>query len=668
MRMKGSLLYLAFLIPLFLCAACGSSKHITRVTLSGVTLSASSASVAAGKTTQITVTVVYSNQTRATNPAGVTFTSSDATIAVVGANGVVTTLKPGTTTITATYQGISGSTTVTVTAAVMDSFSLSQINISLANGLTKTISLSGTMTDGSAVADSLFASCTWTSSGGVATLSGTTGKSNTLTAAGVGSGTLSITCSGITESTTVTVTAAEISRINLTSSEPTIDVGGTSQFTATATLTDGTTKNVTSTAVWASGTTTVATMDTTTAGLVHGVAAGSSTITATENGVSGTSLLTVANTATNAASFVYATSYDFQTSGWLFTTYDVSADGTFTPRDNKPFNSSWGRMALAGTRFLYLEPYNAEGPNDPRPGNQITGYSIDQHTGNLTPLPVFTPSGTRVGSLSIDPSGKWMLAIDQSDYATPSIRVFSIDQGTGALSDTGLAYSLPGFTYPTSNNVTGFAKNANGTFFYFGTSGGHCATYGGSGPCTALYAYSVDSATGGMSALPGSPYQSWANSPQTFALAINGSGSVLWLSFDAYRIVTFSLDASTGVPSQLHYWWPEGSGAPIQSMAVHDSYFYAGQGSTLLWIKPDPVTQALGASVWSYTNDPDNTGGAQPLDIKCLALDDAYNHLFVADETGISTFNLDNTGQPAPSKRITTTSLVWQMIAIPRNP
>jgi uncharacterized protein YjdB len=51
-------------------------------------------------------------------------------------------------------------------------------------------------------------------------------------------------------------------------------------------------------------------MDTTTAGLVHGVAAGSSTITATENGVSGSSLLTVATAATNAASFVYATSFN----------------------------------------------------------------------------------------------------------------------------------------------------------------------------------------------------------------------------------------------------------------------------------------------------------------------------------------------------------------------
>jgi hypothetical protein len=209
--------------------------------------------------------------------------------------------------------------------------------------------------------------------------------------------------------------------------------------------------------------------------------------------------------------------------------------------------------------------------------------------------------------------------------------------------------------------------NANGTFFYFGTSGGNCATYGGSGPCTALYAYSVDSTTGGMSALPGSPYQSSARSPQTFALATNGSGSVLWLSFDAYRIVSFSLNASTGVPSEIDYWWPNGSGAPIRSMAVHDSYFYAGQGYKLLWIKPDPQTQALGSSVWSYTNDPDNTDGAHPVDIRCLALDEAYTHLFVADETGISTFSLDDVGQPSNSgKRIATASQTEQMIVIPR--
>jgi len=662
MRTKGSLLYLAFLVPLFVCAACGSSKHIT-----GVTLSTSSASVAAGRTTQVTVTVTYSNHTSVTNPQGVTFTSSDSTVATIAANGAVATLKAGAATITATYLGKSGTTLVTVTAAEISSFSLSQTNISLAKGLTKAITLSGTMTDGAAAADSHLAGCTWTPPAGVATLSSATGKSNTLTASAVGSGTLSVTCGGITQTTTVTVTAAAITRIDLAAANPTVNVGETVQLTATATLTDATTKNVTSTATWVSGTSTVATMDATTPGLVHGVAAGSSTITATESGVSGTFLLTVSNTVTNAVSFVYATSYNRDAQGWLLTTYDIAEDGTVTARESKPFDSIYGRMAMAGTRFLYLQPYISQGPNDPLPGNQIIGYSIDQTSGNLSPLPPFTPSGTQVDSLSIDPSGHWMVAFDLSDMATPKIRVFSIDQDTGALSDTGLSYSLPEYKHPSSNNVTGFMTNEVGTFFYFGQAGAlDCSNYGGSGPCYALFAYSMDPATGGMSVLSGSPYQTSARSPQTFALAINGSGSVLWLSLDAYRIVSFSVDATSGVPHEIDYWWPNGSGLPIHSMALHDSYFYAGQGYKLLWIKPDPVSQALGSSVWSYTNDPDNTDGARPVYIQALAIDEAYNHLLVADETGISTFNLDASGQPSASKRITTPTPAIQMIVVPR--
>lgn len=208
--MKGGFLYLAFLTLVFLCAACGGSKHIT-----GVTLSAASASVVAGRSTAVTVTVAYGNHTTLTNPAGVTFTSSDTTIATAGADGSVRTLKPGTATITATYLGKTGSITITVTSAVIDSFSLSQTDISLVKGLTSTITLSGTMSDASAVVESSFASCTWTPPAGVATLSATTGRSNTLTATGVGSGTLSVTCSGVTHSTSITVSAAEITRLTL---------------------------------------------------------------------------------------------------------------------------------------------------------------------------------------------------------------------------------------------------------------------------------------------------------------------------------------------------------------------------------------------------------------------------------------------------------------------
>src|SRR5207248_1928375 len=57
------------------------------------------------------------------------------------------------------------------------------------------------------------------------------------------------------------------------------------------TYTDSSTQNLTSQVTWASGTTSVATI--TTAGLATGVAAGTSTISASLNGITGSTVLTV---------------------------------------------------------------------------------------------------------------------------------------------------------------------------------------------------------------------------------------------------------------------------------------------------------------------------------------------------------------------------------------
>jgi uncharacterized protein YjdB len=63
---------------------------------------------------------------------------------------------------------------------------------------------------------------------------------------------------------------------------PTLQVGATGQFRATATLSDGTTQDVTSASTWTSSATAVATV--TAAGIVTAVAPGSTTITATYQG------------------------------------------------------------------------------------------------------------------------------------------------------------------------------------------------------------------------------------------------------------------------------------------------------------------------------------------------------------------------------------------------
>ena len=77
---------------------------------------------------------------------------------------------------------------------------------------------------------------------------------------------------------------------------PTIAIGDSQQFTATGFYSDGTSQDLTSQVTWASADTGVATIIGT--GLSSGVSAGSSTITATLNGVTGSTSLTVQATTT----------------------------------------------------------------------------------------------------------------------------------------------------------------------------------------------------------------------------------------------------------------------------------------------------------------------------------------------------------------------------------
>jgi Bacterial Ig-like domain (group 2)/PASTA domain len=89
--------------------------------------------------------------------------------------------------------------------------------------------------------------------------------------------------------------------IAVTPPNPSIAVGANQQFTATATYTDATTADVTGTATWASANTGVATIGS--GGLAHGLIPGTSTISATQSGITGSTVLTVTGLAAQTITF-----------------------------------------------------------------------------------------------------------------------------------------------------------------------------------------------------------------------------------------------------------------------------------------------------------------------------------------------------------------------------
>jgi len=91
--------------------------------------------------------------------------------------------------------------------------------------------------------------------------------------------------------------AKTLTSIAVTPATPSIAVGATEQFTATATYSDGSTANISSAATWAAASSSIATVNA--SGMATGVAAGSTAVSAAMIGVSGTTTLSVTGGSTN---------------------------------------------------------------------------------------------------------------------------------------------------------------------------------------------------------------------------------------------------------------------------------------------------------------------------------------------------------------------------------
>jgi trimeric autotransporter adhesin len=130
--------------------------------LTTVTVAPSTPSVAAGKTQQMSATGTYDNGSTDTITDSASWATSDISIATVSSKGLVTGVASGTATISATLDGLSGSTTVNVTVANLSSISITPTSQSISSGATQQFTAIGTLQNGTTV--DLTSSVTWTSS------------------------------------------------------------------------------------------------------------------------------------------------------------------------------------------------------------------------------------------------------------------------------------------------------------------------------------------------------------------------------------------------------------------------------------------------------------------------------------------------------------------------
>jgi len=269
----------------------GITGPSTPATLVSIEVSPGNPSIAMGTAMQLKATGIYSDSTKKDLTSSVTWSSSTADVASVsnasGSNGLATSgTTTGSSIIKATSGTVFGSTTLTVTSAALVSVEVTPTNPGIALGRSQQCTATGIFTDNTV--QDLTKQAAWSSSDpAIATIGASDGLASSV---GVGSATITATFGGKSGSTVLTVTNAVLQEIDITPAIPTIALGTSQQFTATGTYSDSSTADLTATASWSSDNTAVATVS---SGLAHSVRTGSATITATLDGVSGSTVLTV---------------------------------------------------------------------------------------------------------------------------------------------------------------------------------------------------------------------------------------------------------------------------------------------------------------------------------------------------------------------------------------
>ena len=285
MRLRRHLLGSAIIA--FVMACSGGSTEPKIVPVASVTFSATASTVKAGKTAQFTAQAKDANG-NVLSGKPIAWTTSSTSVATITQDGTLTAVTTGLVVVTATSEGKSADFQVTVSRA-----SIAVISVSISPGQLQQgqgIVAVPTVTDstGKPVTD---AALTWSSSDqAVATVNG----NGFVIGVGAGTARIDARAEGILGSATVTVVGVPVATVTVTLTLPTLNAGQTGQ--AIALTKDGQGNVINGRPIaWSSSDTTVASISA--AGTYAGRKAGTTTITATSEGKSGSAQLTVTDLA-----------------------------------------------------------------------------------------------------------------------------------------------------------------------------------------------------------------------------------------------------------------------------------------------------------------------------------------------------------------------------------
>ncbi|WP_305045221.1 Ig-like domain-containing protein [Geoalkalibacter sp.] len=235
--------------------------EVSDALVAAIALTPTAPSIAQGRELQLNAMGTFSDASSQDLTFDAAWSSAAPSIATVGDGaadkGLLRGLSPGTSTITASFGGLSAAVTATVTAAALQGLQISPRNATLANLTLFPFRAEGTFSNGTT--QDVTADVVWsTGNTTLARVDNGVGRKGEVRALLPGVTRISADLNGINASTSLTIIGATPSALSLSPVNATLALDTSLPFSARATLANGTQRDVTELVTWASSSTAVA--------------------------------------------------------------------------------------------------------------------------------------------------------------------------------------------------------------------------------------------------------------------------------------------------------------------------------------------------------------------------------------------------------------------------
>lgn len=516
----------------------------------------------------------------------------------------------------------------------------------VASGLTQQFSATGTYSDGTSQA---LATVSWSSSdSSIVSIS----SAGLATSHKQGSATITASNSSVHGNATVTVGPPVPQGYSFYPSAANVPIGTTQKFSVFAQNSDGTTSDVSSNYTWQLSDPSVGSVDAT--GNMTASTAGYARLSATLKAASRLRAQDASPPATATADVAGVLYPRFAFVNFLASRYleKLSIDGTsgqlryYQRLLTRNYNTVFGCMSADPTnQFLYLTEPTANPVNGP---DKYSLFKVDAVTGELTEImgSPFSVSGG-FGCLRFDPTGHFAFATVVVSPGSPALVTFTRDVNTGVLTQLS--------SIPLSDPASEMALAPSGKFLYFSTY--HVPSSGA--PSAQAYGFTIDSGTGALSPIPGTPFL-MSGASGTFSM--HPSGTLLFMSnTNGNSIDVYSVDGSTGALTAL-------SSKSISTCVNPSALTFSAHGQTAYFTCgwPSGSLNTLHAADDGTMSVIASTALAGPNG--SLALDPTGKYLYeLGSQPTIESFQIDANGIPQPVSTMNGLNMAGNMFVLAGN-